>query len=654
MKKPLWEPKPEYIEKTNLTRFSKKIQEKYSLDSTNYQTLHNWSTANPELFWEEAWKDCGIYSTKYWNKVLNISEFNTKPSKEVSDWFDGVRLNFAENLLLSGNDQSEAISYTGEDGFTSSLSFFELRRAVARCAFGLKNCGVRKFDRVAAVIPNSPEAIIGMLATTSIGAIWTSCSPDFGVNGIFDRLGQIAPKILITVNEYYYNGKKHNCINKVREIINRISSIKLIFIVSFTKNQFSLKENESRWESLLDNSASKIEFEQLPFDHPIYILYTSGTTGLPKSIVHCAGGTLLKHLTEQRYHSDLKPNDRLFYYTTCGWMMWNWLVSGLASGATLILYDGSPVFPDISRMWRLIEDNSITHFGTSPKFLSTVKKSAYSPKKCHKLSTLRIILSTGSPLTKDLYSWVYKDVASVALMSIAGGTDIIGCFMGGNPNLPVYSEEIQCKILGMDVHAYNSDGKSVVCEKGELVCRSPFPSTPIYFWNDSNGEKYKQAYFQKFSKVWTHGDFIEITKSGGVIVYGRSDTVLNPGGVRIGTSEIYRPVEEMEEILDSLVIAQPWREEIRIVLFVVLIEGLELESKLEEKIKATIRNENTPRHVPDIILAIPEVPRTISGKKVEKAVLQTIQGEKVKNKDALANPKSLDYFLNLRKTLYNW
>jgi acetoacetyl-CoA synthetase len=424
-----------------------------------------------------------------------------------------------------------------------------------------------------------------------------------------------------------------------------------VFVVPFTESPMVLQNNERTWDELLNPSASTINFTQLPFDHPLYILYSSGTTGLPKSIVHGAGGTLLKHLTEHRYHADVHPGDRMFYFTTCGWMMWNWLVSGLASGATLILYDGAPGFPDIARMWRLIDEQRISHFGTSPNFLSAVNKAGYSPKANHKLDSLRAILSTGSPLPADLFSWVYAEVASVALMSVAGGTDIIGCFMGGNPNLPVYSEELQCKSLGMNTLAYNLDGESVVCEKGELVCATPFPSMPIYFWNDADGRKYHKAYFEKFPDVWTHGDFIEITERGGIIVYGRSDTVLNPGGVRIGTSEIYRPVEEMQEIIDSLVIAQPWESDVRIVLFVVLRDGILLDDDLVYKIKSAIRRDTTPRHVPARILAIPDVPRTISGKKVEKAALQTLKKEKVENTSALANPESLECFSNLRAEL---
>ena len=647
----LWQPSPEEQEKTLLTRFSKKVQERYELSDCEYSTLHQWSIDYPELFWEEVWRDCEVRSSAEWSKVMSKSKFSEKIGTEPSGWFEGARLNFAENLLAQGNDENEALCFIGENGSTSSLSYEKLRNAVAQCASGLKSLGVSKNDRVAAVMPNCPEAVIGMLATASLGAIWSSCSPDFGINGINDRLGQISPKILITVNAYHYNGKEHDCLLKIREIVSRIPSIESVFIVPFTETTIKFQGNEQAWGKLLNSSAGTVNFAQLPFDHPLYILYSSGTTGLPKSIVHGAGGTLLKHLTEHRYHADVHPGDRMFFFTTCGWMMWNWLVSGLASGATLILYDGAPGFPDIGRMWRLIDEQQITHFGTSPKFLGAVSKTGYSPKQNHQLESLRAILSTGSPLPADLFSWVYAEVAYVPLMSVAGGTDIAGCFMGGNPNLPVYSEELQCKSLGMNTLAYNSDGESVVCEKGELVCADPFPSMPIYFWNDADGKKYHKAYFEKFPGVWTHGDFIEITERGGIIVYGRSDTVLNPGGVRIGTAEIYRPVEEMQEVEDSLVVAQPWESDVRIVLFVVLRDGIRLDENLVAKIKTVIRSDTTPRHVPARILAIPDVPRTISGKKVEKAALQTIKGEDIENTSALANPGSLEHFSKLSEEL---
>lgn len=651
MSTPLWQPSQQEIEKTLLTHFSKKIQQKYKLPNIKYSTLHQWSIEFPELFWEEVWRDCEVRCSVPWSKVMSKTSFSEKIGTEPSGWFTGARLNFAENLLAQGKAENEALCFIGEDATTSSLSYADLRKAVAQCASGMKALGVTANDRVAAVLPNCPEAVIGMLAAASLGAIWSSCSPDFGINGIYDRLGQISPKILITVNAYNYNGKEHQCLDKIREISQRISSIESVFVAAFTETPMELQGKEQPWEALLDTSPGPLAFAQLPFDHPLYILYSSGTTGLPKSIVHGAGGTLLKHLTEHRYHADVQFGDRLFYFTTCGWMMWNWLASGLASGATLILYDGAPGFPDMGRMWRLIDDQRITHFGTSPKFLGAVNKAGYSPKANNQLNSLRVILSTGSPLPSDLFSWVYAEVASVALMSVAGGTDIVGCFMGGNPNLPVYSEELQCKGLGMDILAYNPEGKSVVGEKGELVCATPFPSTPICFWNDKAAEKYHQAYFEQFPGVWTHGDFIEITERGGVIIFGRSDTVLNPAGVRIGTSEIYRPVEEMSEIMDSLVVAQPWESDVRIVLFVVLRDGLQLDAELVAKIKAAVRRDNTPRHVPSLILAIPEVPRTISGKKVEKAALQTIKHEIVENTAALANPESLDYFSKLSEEL---
>ena len=647
----LWQPSPEEQEKTLLTSFTKKIQDRYALPDCKYSTLHQWSIDYPELFWKEVWSDCEVRFSVSWSKVMSKSKFGEMIGTESSRWFEGARLNFAENLLAQGKDENEALCFVGENGSTSSLSYEELRNLVAQCASGLKKLGVLKNDRVAAVVPNCLEAVIGMLATASLGAIWSSCSPDFGINGIYDRLGQISPKILITVNGYYYNGKEHDCLLKIRKIVSRIASIEMVLIVPFTGKNIEFQGNEQAWEKILDSSAGTINFAQLPFDHPLYILYSSGTTGLPKSIVHGAGGTMLKHLTEHRYHSDVHPGDRMFFFTTCGWMMWNWLVSGLASGATLILYDGAPGFPDIGRMWRLIDEKQITHFGTSPKFLGAVSKAGYSPKLNNQLDSLRVILSTGSPLPVDLFSWVYTEVSYVPLMSISGGTDIAGCFMGGNPNLPVFPEEIQCKSLGMNTLAYNSEGESLVCEKGELVCATPFPSMPIYFWNDSDGIKYQKAYFEKYPGVWTHGDFIEINERGGIIVYGRSDTVLNPGGVRIGTAEIYRPVEKMKEIEDSIVVAQSWGTDVRIVLFVVLRDGALLDENLVTKIKTVIRSDTTPRHVPACILAIPDVPRTISGKKVEKAVLQTIKGEDIENTSALANPESLEYFSKLREVL---
>ena len=648
MPTPLWTPGLDWIAATHLTRFSQAMQARHGLADTDYATLHRWSVEHLEQFWAAVWEDAGVVASKPYTEVLGEWKF------PGSQWFSGAKLNFAENLLAKGEDKQDAIRFVGEEGTRRVLTYVELRQAVAQCASGLRNAGVVAGERVAAVVANSPEAVIGMLAATSLGAIWSSCSPDFGISGIHDRLGQISPKVLITVNAYHYNGKEHDCLGKVREVAAQISSLQTLVAVPFTSTPMNLQENEVAWSDFLDASATTPEFSQFPFSQPSFILYSSGTTGLPKSIVHGTGGTLLKHLSEHRYHSDVHPGDRLFYYTTCGWMMWNWLVSGLASAATLILYDGAPSFPDMGRLWRLIEDERITHFGISPKFLGTVQKSGYVPRGQHDLSSLRSLMSTGSTLPEELFEWVYQDVADqMPLMSISGGTDLVGCFMLGNPNLPVYSGEIQCKALSMGTEAFTPEGQSTVGEKGELVCTTPFPSMPVFFWNDEDGAKYRKAYFERFPNVWTHGDFIEITEHGGVIVHGRSDTVLNPGGVRIGTAEIYRPVEAMAEVVDSLVVGQPWEEDVRVVLFVVLQEETALEADLEQRIRQQIRTYATPRHVPARILTIPDVPRTISGKKVEKAVLQVLQGEVVENTAALANPESLDTFRQLRDDLRN-
>ena len=648
MPTPLWTPGLDWIAATHLTRFSQAMQARHGLADTDYATLHRWSVEHLEQFWAAVWEDAGVVASEPYTEVLGEWKF------PGSQWFSGAKLNFAENLLAKGEDKQDAIRFVGEEGTRRVLTYVELRQAVAQCASGLRNAGVVAGERVAAVVANSPEAVVGMLAATSLGAIWSSCSPAFGISGIHDRLGQISPKVLITVNAYHYNGKEHDCLGKVREVAAQISSLQTLVAVPFTSTPMNLQENEVAWSDFLDASATTPKFSQFPFSQPSFILYSSGTTGLPKSIVHGTGGTLLKHLSEHRYHSDVHPGDRLFYYTTCGWMMWNWLVSGLASAATLILYDGAPSFPDMGRLWRLIEDERITHFGISPKFLGTVQKSGYVPRGQHDLSSLRSLMSTGSTLPEELFEWVYQDVADqMPLMSISGGTDLVGCFMLGNPNLPVYSGEIQCKALSMGTEAFTPEGQSTVGEKGELVCTTPFPSMPVFFWNDEDGAKYRKAYFERFPNVWTHGDFIEITERGGVIVHGRSDTVLNPGGVRIGTAEIYRPVEAMAEVVDSLVVGQPWEEDVRVVLFVVLQEETALEADLEQRIRQQIRTYATPRHVPARILTIPDVPRTISGKKVEKAVLQVLQGEVVENTAALANPESLDTFRQLRDDLRN-
>lgn len=652
----LWTPATEHIASTQLTQLQQQIEKKFGLEGNQYATLHEWSTQHPEKFWEMVWQDCEVVATTPYSQVMGEAKM------PGTVWFEGSRLNYAENLLKYRNEDRDAIIFFDETGRQSKLTFKELAHKVAQCAIGLRNQGITVGDRVAAVVPNCPEAVIAALATASLGAIWSSCSPDFGINGIYDRLGQIAPKVLFTVNGYHYNGKICDCLEKLEQVPQKIESIQTSVIIPFIDGPATFANKSQLWDDFLNVESPQLQFEPLPFDHPLFILYSSGTTGIPKSIVHGAGGTLLQHLKEHRYHCDLKPGDCLFFFTTCGWMMWNWLVSALASGATIILYEGSPMPPkeksgdkknfQLDKLWKAIDTLKITHFGTSPKYLAAVKKGDYLPKAHNQLDSLRALLSTGSPLSEELFEWVYDSVKSdLQLSSISGGTDIISCFALGNPNLPVYSGEIQCLGLGMDVHAVTPDQQSLIGEKGELVCKTPFPSMPIYFWNDPDGKKYQSAYFDQFSGIWAHGDFVEITNHGGVIMHGRSDTTLNPGGVRIGTAEIYRQVESFEAIVDSVVIGQKWEDDVRIVLFVVLRPDMELDEAMEKKIKTTIRTGTTFRHVPSLILQVPEIPCTISGKKVEKAVQQIMDGETVKNTAALANPQALDAFYKIQKRL---
>ncbi len=638
----MWEPSRERIEQSNMTAFMHFLEEKRGLKFDQYNELYQWSINKPALFWESMWEYGDIIHSQKYANVLEGKDIRT------AKWFEGAQLNFAENLLRFKNDKN-AIVYWTEEQEREAITYNQLYKKVAAFSQALRESGVIKGDRVAAFITNRPEAIIGMLAAASIGAIWSSCSPDFGFEGVLDRFGQIHPKVLIAVNSYRYNGKIVNLnetLKKISDAIPEIEKIVVIQQVEEVKSESSTKV--ILWEEFMQNKDTQLTFEQLPFDHPLYIMYSSGTTGKPKCIVHGAGGTLLQHIKELKLHTDLKEEDTITYYTTCGWMMWNWLVSSLAIGATVFLYDGSPTYPNLGILFKAIEKEKINVFGTSPKFLSVCESRGLKPKEKFNLSSLKTILSTGSPLADKNFEYVYRDVKEdVQLSSISGGTDIISCFMLGNPNLPVYKGELQCRGLGINVKTYDEKGNEVVNEVGELVCTSPFPSRPIYFWNDQNGEKYLKAYFQLFTNVWRHGDFVKINERGGCIVYGRSDATLNSGGVRIGTAEIYGPVESLSEVQDSIVIGKKINSDTSMVLFVVLEPGLSLDDKLKSKIKHVLRTQRSPRHVPAEIYQVKEIPRTISGKKVELAVASVINGEEVTNKDALANPEVLKEFERL-------
>ncbi len=652
MKTPLWTPSEDRIKTSNMTSFMEYVSMLTNQKINSYEELYQWSINNIEEFWKSIWILSGTIYTKDFSDVLTGTDMMN------SKWFSGAKLNFAENLLRF-NDEHTALISIKENTQTIRINYNELRSYVVSVSKALKEFGVKKGDRVAGFVANTPEAVIAMLATTSLGAIWSSCSPDFGFKGVLDRFGQIKPKILFATESYSYNGKLINCKDKIERVKNNIPEIEHVVLI---QHDFDFKDIESnisnksgnyiKFRELLSLAEGKIEHIRLPFDHPVYIMYSSGTTGTPKCIVHGAGGTLLQHFKELSLHTNLKREDTIFYFTTCGWMMWNWLVSSLMIGATVVLFDGSPVYPTVKSLWERIEEEKITVFGTSPKFLTICQKSKIIPKEDFELQALRTILSTGSPLSDENFRWVYENVKTdIQLSSISGGTDIISCFMLGNPSLPVYSGEIQCRGLGLKVECFDESGNSVVEQKGELVCTKPFPSMPVYFWNDEDKKKYSSAYFEYYQGIWRHGDFIKITANGGIVVYGRSDATLNPGGVRIGTGEIYRIVESMDEISDSIVIGQDYENDVRVVLFIVLRNNKELSKSLEEKIRLNIKVGASPRHVPSKIIQIADVPRTISGKKVELAVKNIIDGIDVKNKDALANPESLNQFFEIKKYL---
>ena len=647
---PLWTPTPERIAAANVTAFRLAAERRWGVALPDYEALHAWSVAQPEQFWTSVWEGDGVGGGVIGTRGERVLvDGHRMPGAK---WFPDARLNFAQNLLRL-RDAHDAIVFWGEERVKNRLSHGELYRAVAHFAAALKEQGVVAGDRVAAYMPNLPETVVAMLAAASIGAIFTSASPDFGVQGVLDRFGQTEPKVLVACDGYYYAGKTVDVLGKLGEIVAQLPSVKRVVVVPYVHREHDLSHvpHARLYADFVApfHFVDDIEFAQLPFDHPLYIMYSSGTTGVPKCIVHCAGGALLQHLKEHKLHGDVKPGDRVFYFTTCGWMMWNWLVSALAAEATLLLYDGSPFAGDNQILFDYADAEHMTHFGTSAKFLDAAAKFGLKPRETHRLGTVRAMMSTGSPLVAEGFDYVYRDIkADLQLSSISGGTDIISCFVLGSPVLPVWRGEIQCRGLGMAVDVWDDDGKPVRGEKGELVCSKPFPVMPIGFWNDADGSKYHAAYFDRFDNVWCHGDFCEITAHGGLVIYGRSDATLNPGGVRIGTAEIYRQVEKLHEVVESLVIGQDWPpqnpSDVRVVLFVKLREGLALDDELVRRIRQTIRDNTTPRHVPAKVLQVADIPRTKSGKIVELAVRNVVHGRAVKNQEALANPEALAHF----------
>ena len=640
--RPLWQPSQERIAAANLTAFMRYVRGEYGVAAADYPQLYAWSIDDLERFWHAVWSFCGVIAATRGDVILT-----DRDKMPGARWFPDAQLNFAENVLRR-RDRATAIVFWGEDKVKSRVTYAELHAETSRFAQALSAAGVVPGDRVAGYLPNLPGTIIAMLAATSIGAIWSSCSPDFGVQGVLDRFGQIEPKILVSADGYFYNGKTVDVRPRLKEIAASLPSVEKLIIVPYTQGApdiTAIPRAVNVHDFLAPYRPREIPFARLPFNHPLYIMYSSGTTGVPKCIVHGAGGTLLQHLKEHVLHADLKPGDRLFYFTTCGWMMWNWLVSALAARATILLYDGSPFIGDGNILFDYAAAEKMTVFGTSAKYIDAAAKLGLAPRKTHRLGALKTLLSTGSPLAPESFDYVYRSIKSdIQLSSISGGTDLIASFGMANPLLPVWRGELQCRGLGMKVEVYDDDGRPVLEKKGELVCTAPFPSMPIGFWNDADGARYRAAYFEKFPDVWCHGDYVELTVLGGLVIYGRSDAVLNPGGVRIGTAEIYRQVERLDEVVESLAIGQDWNNDVRIVLFVRLRDGLVLDLPLIDRIRRQVRDNTSPRHVPAKVVQVADIPRTKSGKIVELAVRNVVHGLPVKNVEALANPEALALF----------
>jgi len=636
---PLWSPSQVSIDAANMTRFIAQVNNNYGLAIADYDTLYQWSVDEKESFWSEIWDFCGIIGDKGATVLIDGENI------ETAEWFPDASLNFAENLLRR-KDSEIAIYFRAEDQVEYSLTYAELYAQVASIAAWLKARGLQPGDRVAAYIPNMPEAVVAMLAATSLGAVWTSTSPDFGEDSVIDRFGQTEPRFLFTVDGYFYNGKRHELSDKINNISAQLPSIEQIIQIDLAG--FGNRIDAVNWSDIIANPVARIDFVPRKFNDPLYVLYSSGTTGKPKCITHKVGGTLIQHLKEQMLHCDVHPGDRVFYFTTLGWMMWNWLVSALASKAALVLYDGSPFYPDGEVLWRYAEDIDMTIFGTSAKYIDAMKKANLRPRDKFNLSALRSIASTGSVLAPESFDYVYENIKQdVCLASVSGGTDIVSCFVICCPLLPVYRGEIQCRGLGLAVDVFDEDGNSLRNEKGELVCTQTFPCQPVYFWADENGEKYHNAYFARFDNVWHHGDYVMLTDHNGIVIYGRSDATLNPGGVRIGTAEIYRHVEQLDDVVESIVIGQVWEDDVRVVLFVVLTPGVELDEKLQALVRRTVREKCTPRHVPAKIIQVAEIPRTKSGKIVELAVREAVHDRAVKNIHSLANPEALELYRDL-------